>query len=218
MPHLLFTGIANAVVAFYIFMLVPNTCCAFGLGRPVRPTASRCRAMSNSLSTGAAILACNHVSFVDAMLLMVKPARAHLLPWTTAFPRAGAGLVVPSGQGDPGSRRKGRPEDLRSQRFDRVAQVLREGDLLAIFPKAVSRATGSCRRSGGIMKIIERAKAEVSEAPVVPMAPTNLWACSSSCIEQGGAYGAPCSVAAYSAAGLEREGTAAASDAARAVA
>ena len=67
----LFTGIANAVVAFYIFMLVPEYLLRF-----VAWVMSRfiyrfkVRGDEHIPSTGAAILACNHVSFVDAVLLM----------------------------------------------------------------------------------------------------------------------------------------------------
>ena len=82
---LLVTGLANAVVAFYIFMLVPNTCCA-----SVAWVASRCvyrfqvRGDEHIPVQGAAILACNHVSFVDAVLLMAASPGRSTLSWTTA--------------------------------------------------------------------------------------------------------------------------------------
>ena len=67
----LFTGIANAVVAAYIFLLVPEYLLRF-----VAWVMSRfiyrfkVRGDEHIPSTGAAILACNHVSFFDAVLLM----------------------------------------------------------------------------------------------------------------------------------------------------
>ena len=70
----LFTGIANAVVAFYIFLLVPEYLLRF-----VAWVLSRCiyrfkvQGDEHLPTTGAAILACNHVSFVDAVLLMAAP-------------------------------------------------------------------------------------------------------------------------------------------------
>ena len=45
----LFTGLANAVVAAYIFLLVPSTCCALWRGwRRAAFIASRCRGRSHS--------------------------------------------------------------------------------------------------------------------------------------------------------------------------
>jgi 1-acyl-sn-glycerol-3-phosphate acyltransferase len=60
--------------------------------------------------------------------------------------------------------------------FDAAAQVLREGDLLAIFPEGGITRDGALQPfKGGIMKILERAQADGLQVPVVPMALTNLW-------------------------------------------
>jgi 1-acyl-sn-glycerol-3-phosphate acyltransferase len=60
--------------------------------------------------------------------------------------------------------------------FDAAAQVLREGDLLCIFPEGGITNDGSLKEfKGGIMKILERAQADGVVVPVVPMALTNLW-------------------------------------------
>ncbi|WP_460565669.1 lysophospholipid acyltransferase family protein, partial [Hydrogenophaga aquatica] len=60
--------------------------------------------------------------------------------------------------------------------FDAAAQVLREGDLLAIFPEGGITQDGTLQPfKGGIMKILERARADGLDVPVVPMALTNLW-------------------------------------------
>jgi len=76
--------------------------------------------------------------------------------------------------------------------FERAAQVLREGDLLAIFPEGGITRDGQLQEfRGGIMKIIERAQADGLQVPVVPMALTNLWGSYFSRIEQGGAMVRP---------------------------
>jgi 1-acyl-sn-glycerol-3-phosphate acyltransferase len=60
--------------------------------------------------------------------------------------------------------------------FERAAAVLREGDLLAIFPEGGITRDGQLQPfKGGIMKILERAGAEGIVPAVVPMALTNLW-------------------------------------------
>ncbi|HEV8315330.1 MAG TPA: MFS transporter, partial [Burkholderiaceae bacterium] len=70
------TGIANALVAFYIFLVVPEYLLRF-----VAFIASRCiyrfkvRGDENIPAEGAAILVCNHVSFIDAVVLMAASPR-----------------------------------------------------------------------------------------------------------------------------------------------
>jgi hypothetical protein len=50
---------------------------------------------------GAAVLVCNHVSFVDAVLLMAASPRPIRFIMDHRIFGAGAGLAVPAGQGDP---------------------------------------------------------------------------------------------------------------------
>jgi 1-acyl-sn-glycerol-3-phosphate acyltransferase len=71
--------------------------------------------------------------------------------------------------------------------FDAASRVLREGDLLAIFPEGGITRDGNLQEfKGGIMKIVER-----DPVPVVPMALTNLWGSFFSRVEQGGAMVRP---------------------------
>ena len=76
--------------------------------------------------------------------------------------------------------------------FERAAQVLREGDLLAIFPEGGITRDGQLQPfKGGIVKILDRARADGLDVPVIPMALTNLWGSYFSRIEQGGAMVRP---------------------------
>jgi 1-acyl-sn-glycerol-3-phosphate acyltransferase len=60
--------------------------------------------------------------------------------------------------------------------FAKALAVLREGDLLAIFPEGSITRDGELQPfKGGVMKIVESARAEGIEPPVIPMALTNLW-------------------------------------------
>ncbi|HYF19340.1 MAG TPA: MFS transporter, partial [Ramlibacter sp.] len=173
----LLVGLANAVVAFYIFLLVPEYLLRF-----VAWVASRIvyrfkvRGDDHIPVQGAAILACNHVSFVDAVLLMAASPRPiyfvmdhrifrfPLLGWLFRLARA---IPIASQKEDPAT---------YAAAFERSAQVLRDGDLLAIFPEGAITADGELKAfKGGIMKILERARADGIDPPVVPMALTNLW-------------------------------------------
>jgi len=60
--------------------------------------------------------------------------------------------------------------------FAKAQEVLREGDLLAIFPEGAITRDGELQPfKGGVMKILEGARAQGIEPPVIPMALTNLW-------------------------------------------
>ncbi|MCE1194152.1 MAG: MFS transporter [Acidovorax sp.] len=189
----LFTGIANAVVAAYIFLLVPEYLLRF-----VAWVSSRfvyrfkVQGDEHLPTAGAAILACNHVSFVDAVLLMAaSPRPIYFVMDHRIFRVPVLGWLFRLAKAIPIAPYKEDPATYEAA-FDRAAQVLREGDLLAIFPEGGITRDGQLQEfKGGIMKIIERAQAEGVEAPVIPMALTNLWGSYFSRIEQGGAMVRP---------------------------
>ena len=189
----LFTGIANAVVAFYIFMLVPEYLLRFVawvLSRFVYRF--KVQGDENLPVQGAAVLACNHVSFVDAVLLMAaSPRPIYFVMDHRIFRVPVLGALFRLAKAIPIAPYK---EDAATYEaaFERAAQVLREGDLLAIFPEGGITRDGQLQPfKGGIVKILDRARADGLDVPVVPMALTNLWGSYFSRIEQGGAMVRP---------------------------
>ncbi|MDU7589761.1 MAG: 1-acyl-sn-glycerol-3-phosphate acyltransferase, partial [Acidovorax sp.] len=152
----LFTGIANAVVAGYIFLLVPEYLLRF-----IAWVLSRCiyrfkvRGDEHIPTEGAAILACNHVSFVDAVLLMAaSPRPIYFIMDHRIFRVPVLGWLFRLAKAIPIAPQK---EDAATYEaaFERAAQVLREGDLLAIFPEGGITRDGQLQPfKGGIMKII----------------------------------------------------------------
>ncbi|MDR2334209.1 MAG: MFS transporter [Burkholderiaceae bacterium] len=189
----LFTGIANAVVAFYIFMLVPEYLLRFYawvLSRIIYRF--KVRGDEHIPSQGAAILACNHVSFVDAVLLMAaSPRPIYFIMDHRIFRVPVLGWIFRLAKAIPVASQKEDPATYEAA-FEQAAKVLREGDLLAIFPEGGITRDGTLQEfKGGIMKIMERARADGVDAPVVPMALTNLWGSFFSRIEQGGAMVRP---------------------------
>jgi len=200
----LFTGLANAVVAFYIFMLVPEYLLRF-----VAWVSSRfvyrfkVQGDENLPSTGAAILACNHVSFVDAVLLMAaSPRPIYFVMDHRIFRVPVLGWLFRLAKAIPIAPYKEDPATYEAA-FARAAQVLREGDLLAIFPEGGITRDGQLQEfKGGIMKIIDRARDDGVMAPVIPMALTNLWGSYFSRVEQGNAMVRPFRRGMFSRVGL----------------
>ena len=81
--------------------------------------------------------------------------------------------------------------------------MLREGDLLAIFPEGGITRDGTLQPfKGGIMKILDRAQADGLSVPVIPMALTNLWGSYFSRIEHGSAMVRPLRRGLFNRVGL----------------
>ncbi|MFT4240662.1 MAG: MFS transporter [Acidovorax sp.] len=200
----LFTGIANAVVAFYIFLLVPEYLLRFVawvLSRFVYRF--KVQGDENLPASGAAILACNHVSFVDAVLLMAaSPRPIYFVMDHRIFRVPVLGWLFKLAKAIPIAPYKEDPATYDAA-FARAAQVLRGGDLLAIFPEGGITRDGQLQAfKGGIMKIIDRAQGDGVMAPVIPMALTNLWGSYFSRVEQGNAMVRPFRRGMFSRVGL----------------
>jgi 1-acyl-sn-glycerol-3-phosphate acyltransferase len=165
-------GVLNAIVAFYIFMLVPEYLIrfvAFVVTRIVYRF--KVRGDENIPIAGAAILVCNHVSFVDPVLLMAaspRPIRfimdheifkTPVLGW---FFRLAKAIPIAPQRVDA---------RIYEQAFARAQAVLEEGDLLCIFPEgAISRDGELAEFKGGVMRLLAS-----NPVPVVPIALQNVW-------------------------------------------
>ncbi|WP_420472676.1 MFS transporter [Noviherbaspirillum sp. ST9] len=173
----LFTGLANALVAFYIFMLVPEYLLRFFAWVMSHVVYRfKVRGDEHIPTAGPAVLVCNHVSFVDAVLLMAaSPRPIYFVMDHRIFRIPVLGAIFRLAKAIPVAPRT-QDETTYEQAFERAAQVLREGDLLAIFPEGALTRDGSLQEfKGGVMKILERARQDGISPPVVPMGLTNLW-------------------------------------------
>ena len=129
------------------------------------------RGDENIPTTGAAILVCNHVSFVDAVLLMAaspRPIRFIMdqqifkMPVLGWFFKLAKAIPIASQRVDPAA---------YEQAFARASEVLADGDLLCIFPEGALTRDGELGEfKGGVMKLLE-----TNPVPVVPLALQNLW-------------------------------------------
>jgi 1-acyl-sn-glycerol-3-phosphate acyltransferase len=192
-------GIANALVAAYIFVLVPEYLLRFiawFLSRLVYRY--RVRGDANIPTQGAAVIVCNHVSFVDAVLLMAaSPRPIYFVMDHRIFQVPVLGWIFRLAKAIPIAPRKEDPQAYE-RAFDAASKVLREGDLLAIFPEGGITRDGQLQEfKAGIMKILER-----DPVPVIPAALTNLWGSYFSRIEQGGAMVRPFRRGAFNRVGL----------------
>ena len=189
----LLVGIANALVALYIFLLVPEYLLRFTAWVATHVVYRfRVQGEEHIPVSGPAVLACNHVSFVDPVLMMaasprpiyfVMDHRIFKLPVLGWLFRLAKAIPIASQKEDPA---------IYEAAFQRAAQVLRDGDLLAIFPEGAITRDGELQAfKGGIMKMLESARAEGIAPPVIPMALTNLWGSFFSRVEQGGAMVRP---------------------------
>ena len=192
-------GLANAVVAFYIFMLVPEYLLRF-----VAFIASRIvyrfkvSGDEHIPVQGAAILVCNHVSFIDAVLLMAaSPRPIRFIMDHQIFRIPVLGTLFRLAKAIPIAPQKVDAATYENA-FAEARRVLDDGQLLCIFPEGGITRDGTLQPfKGGIMKILE-----THPVPVVPIALRNLWGSFFSRAEQGGAMTRPFRRGAFSRVGL----------------
>lgn len=200
----LFVGLANAVVALYIFLLVPEYLLRF-----IALVASRCiyrfkvQGDEHLPTQGPALLACNHVSFVDPVLMMAaSPRPIYFVMDHRIFKMPVLGWLFRLAKAIPIAPRAEDPAAYEAA-FEAAAKVLRDGDLLAIFPEGGITRDGTLQPfRGGIMKILENAERDGLTVPVVPMALTNLWGSFFSRVVRGNAMVRPFRRGLFSRVGL----------------
>jgi len=120
---------------------------------------------------GPALIVCNHVSFVDALIIaaacrrpvrFVMDHRIFKLPVISFVFRTGKAIPIASAKEDPA---------MMERAFAEVAQALREGDVVAIFPEGKLTDSGELNPfRPGLTRILEE-----TPVPVVPMALRGLW-------------------------------------------
>ncbi len=173
----LLVGIANILVASYIFMLVPEYLLRFVAWLMARVMYRFQVSGDEHIPTqGAAVLVCNHVSYVDALLLMASsPRPIRFLMDHRIFSIPVLGWIFKLAKAIPIAP-KNEDEATYNAAFDAAHQVLSEGDLLAIFPEGSITRNGELQAfKGGISKILQRTNADGMDVPTIPMALTNLW-------------------------------------------
>ena len=140
----------------------------------------------------------NHVSFVDAVLLMaVSPRPMRFIMDHRIFRVPVLGWLVKLAKAIPIAPKREDPATYE-RAFVEARRVLDEGDLLCLFPEGGITRDGRLQEfKGGIMKILES-----NPVPVVPVALQNLWGSYFSRIEEGQAMVRPFRRGLFSHVGL----------------
>ncbi|MDO5652988.1 MAG: MFS transporter [Brachymonas sp.] len=196
---ILLLALLNVGVCIYLFTLVPEY-----LLRLVAWVLTYCiyrfkvRGDHHIPQEGAAIVASNHVSFADAVLLLsASPRPIYFLMDYRIFRAPVLGLLFRATRAIPVCSPKENAAVYEAA-MQRAVQVLREGDLLGIFPEGRLTTDGTLGEfKHGIRKILDE-----EPVPVVPMALQNLWGSFFSRVEGGKAMSAPFRRGFFSRVGL----------------
>jgi len=165
-------AVCNALVAIYIYSLVPEFLLRFFAWLLVH-TIYRLekKGVENIPEEGPAILVCNHVSYVDSLVISSACRRPiRFVMDHHIFNTRGIGFIFRHMRAIPIAPAK---EDaaLMEAAFDEVARALEAGDLVAIFPEGGLTTNGELQAfRPGIQRIVGR-----TPVPVIPMALRGLW-------------------------------------------
>ena len=165
-------ALLNALVAIYIYGLVPEFLLRFMAWMLVKAVYRlRTEGIEHIPTEGPALLAANHVSFADAVVIMgasprpirfVMDYRIFRIPVLSFIFRHCGAIPIASAK-----------EDLvmMEKAFAEVATALENGELVGIFPEGGITADGEVQvfRSG-ISRILA-----ANPVPVVPLALSGLW-------------------------------------------
>lgn len=165
-------ALMNAAVAVFVFNRVPEFAMRL-LVWLLSHTMYRVKheGLEQIPAEGPAIIACNHVSYVDALLLagavrrpirfiMYKPI--YEIPLLHFIFKTGRAIPICSKQKDPQGYERA---------FEEIGQGLKDGDLLCIFPEGRLTQDGELGPfKAGIEKILQK-----TPVPVIPMALRGLW-------------------------------------------
>ena len=168
----LVAAVLNAAVALYIYLLVPEFLMRF-LAWILIHSIYRLRksGLEHIPEQGPALLTCNHVSFVDAIVILaasprpirfVMDHRIFRVPILSFVFRTGKAIPIAPFKEDPA---------MLEAAYSEVARALENGELVAIFPEGQITATGEL---GPFKKGIQRI-VEANPVPVIPMALSGLW-------------------------------------------
>lgn len=168
----LVTALLNLAVALYIYALVPEFLVRFIVWLLVHTVYRlRVKGVEHIPAEGPALLVANHVSFVDALVIMaasrrpirfVMDHRIFRWPVLSFVCRATRAIPIAPAKEDAA---------MMERAFDEVARALADGELVGIFPEGRITDDGELKPfRPGVRRILAR-----TPVPVVPLALRGLW-------------------------------------------
>ena len=162
----------NALVAAYIYTLLPEFLMRFlawiviNVVYRIRPSG-----LENVPATGPVLVVCNHVSYMDPIILggsvrrpmrFVMYYRIFQMPFLNFIFRNARAIPIAAAKEDA---------ELMEAAFERVDEELAAGNVVCIFPEGALTRDGEVQRfRPGVERILER-----RPVPVVPVALGRLW-------------------------------------------
>jgi hypothetical protein len=172
-PELFFvTAILNLVVAIHIFSIVPEFMMRFLVWMLIHTIYRvEVKGIENIPETGAVIVASNHVSFVDPLIVggvIRRPVR--FVMYYKIFRIPVLKFIFKTGKAIPIAAHHENPQIL-GQAYQRIHEAIDGGNVLGIFPEGAITSDGDISSfKKGIEKIVA-----AQPVTVVPMALCNLW-------------------------------------------
>jgi 1-acyl-sn-glycerol-3-phosphate acyltransferase len=168
----LVVGLLNAAVALYIYVLVPEFLMRF-LAWLLVHTVYRVRleGIEHVPEEGPCVIVCNHVSYVDAVVIaacvrrpirFVIDHRIFRIPVLSFLFRTMRAIPIAPAREDP---------ELKVRAFEEVRRALEAGEVVGLFPEGRLTESGELNPfRPGIEQIVD-----ATRVPVVPMALRGLW-------------------------------------------
>lgn len=165
-------ALLNAAVAIYIYTLLPEFLIRF-LAWCLANLMYRLKVEGdeNLPSRGAALLVCNHVSFIDWLIIGAGVFRPVRFVMHYSFARGFLALrIMKRAKVIPIASAKENPAVLEAA-YEAVARELQAGELVCIFPEGQITRDGELSPfRAGIERIVQR-----TPVPVIPMALNGFW-------------------------------------------
>lgn len=168
----LLLALANTAVGLYICCLVPEFAMRF-LVWAITHTLYRFRHrdLDRIPESGPAVLVCNHVSYMDALLIIGACRRpVRFVIYEPIYRLFLLNFIFRAARAIPIASHRTNPKGLKNA-FDEIAKALEDGEVVCIFPEGRLTRDG---RLGDFKRGIERIVAR-NPVPVVPMALKGLW-------------------------------------------
>ncbi len=171
-------AIANVFVAIWIFTVVPEFLMRFLSWMLVRTLYRlKVRGMDHIPDEGAALVVCNHVSYMDALILAASiPRPVRFVMYHKIFNIPVMRWIFKHAKAIPIAGARENPE-LMQRAFAAIDQALADGEIVGIFPEGKLTNDGEIAAfKSGVEHMLAHANECGRPVPVIPMALRGMWA------------------------------------------